>query len=48
MTAHKEWFATLKPLEEGKITIRFGNGDLVSAKGIGQIKIFGKRTTNTH
>lgn len=37
MTAHKEWFVTLKPLEEGKITIRFGNGDLVSAKGIGRI-----------
>lgn len=37
MTARKEWFATLKSLEKGKITIRFGNGDLVSAKGIGQI-----------
>lgn len=37
MTARKEWFAVFEPLAKGKIMIRFGNGDLVSAEGIGQI-----------
>lgn len=37
MTACKEWFAAFEPLAKGKIMIRFENGDLVSAQGIGQI-----------
>lgn len=37
MTACKEWFAAFETLAKGKIMIRFENGDLVSAQGIGQI-----------
>lgn len=37
MTARKEWFAVFEPLPKGKITISLGNGDVVSAEGIGQI-----------
>lgn len=44
MTARKEWFATFELLTKGKITIRFGNGDLVSAQGIGTINT--KSTVN--
>lgn len=39
MTSHKEWFRTLKPLNNSEIAIQIGNNSLVYAKGFGSIEV---------